>query len=191
MPKMDDRVSSRNPLAHSRKSKLREWAETFFGVLMVALFLRATVVEALWIPSPSMAPTLEIGDRLVVEKISYHFHSPQRGDIVVFQPPERLSEYGYNIRYSWVKRVIGLPGERIAVKKGQVLVNGQPLSESYLATPPVYSMPEKEIPSGEVFVMGDNRNNSADSHVWGALPVNNIIGRARICFWPPYRTGFL
>lgn len=174
-----------------RKSKVRELAETFFGALGLALVLRATMAEACWIPTPSMAPTLKVGDRLVVEKLSYRFHSPRRGDIVVFNPPQTLAEYGLYTQSFWVKRVIGLPGERLSVRDGKVLIDGKELSEPYLEDHPLYRYPETVIPDGMVFVMGDNRNNSADSHLWGALPIKNIVGRAQFCIWPLSRLGAL
>lgn len=181
------------------KSRTRETIETFVIALALALGVRATVAEARFIPSESMLPTLEVGDRLIVEKVSYHFESPNRGDIVVFNPPEGA---GFPDHNALIKRVIGLPGDHLAVHEAKVWVNGKVLAESYIKENPDYRMPDSEnpgayfhegreilVPAGHVFVMGDNRNNSADSHVWGFLPIKNIIGRAAVRFWPPTRLG--
>jgi signal peptidase I len=168
------------------KSKTRETIETFVVAIILALGVRATVAEARFIPSESMLPTLEVGDRLIVEKISYRLHAPERGDIVVFDPPPRS---GFDRGNAFIKRVVGLPGETIAVREGRVYIDDKPLDEAYLQEPPAYEMDPLTIPAGNVFVMGDNRNNSADSHVWGALPISNIIGRSAVRFWPPVRIG--
>lgn len=175
------------------KSKSREYMETFGVALALAFFVRATIAEARYIPSESMRPTLEVGDRLIVEKVSYHFTMPHRGDIVVFNPPERAGGNGN----AFIKRVIGLPGEHVRIHDGKVFINGKPLTEPYIAEAPMYMEPDWDslnmhdgvVPAGCVFVMGDNRNNSQDSHVWGALPVKNIIGDTVFRFWPPNRVG--
>jgi signal peptidase I len=185
------------------KSKNRETIETFAVAIGLALLVRATVAEARYIPSDSMLPTLEKGDRLIVEKVSYHFGQPNRLDIVVFNPPD---DSGFEKGNAFIKRVIGLPGERIKVKDGEVFINGKALTEPYELEAPDYELPNAyrdeswardvkptaegyPVPPGHVFVMGDNRNNSMDSHVWGFLPIKNIIGKATVRFWPPGRLG--
>lgn len=157
--------------------------------LVLAILLRSFVAESRYIPSVSMVPTLQPGDRLVVEKISYRLHSPQRGDIVVFHPPFNLQAEGYDNDQVFIKRVIGLPGETLQVQGGKVYVDGQPLSEHYTYEPANYDLPPLQIPLGTVFVMGDNRNNSNDSHIWGFLPEENILGHANFRFWPVERWG--
>ncbi|MGK7872867.1 MAG: signal peptidase I [Xenococcaceae cyanobacterium] len=157
--------------------------------LILALLIRAFVAEPRYIPSDSMFPTLEEGDRLVVEKISYHFHPPARGDIVVFEPPPQLQMQGYEKDQAFIKRVIGTSGETVAVLKGTVSLNNQSLTEDYTFEPPKYNLPPVRVPQGQLFVMGDNRNNSNDSHIWGFLPEKNIIGRAVFRFWPLNRIG--
>ena len=152
--------------------------------LAIALFVRIFIAEPRFIPSPSMVPTLAVGDRLLVEKVSYRLHSPQQGDIAVFEPPPQLQEYGYLPSQAFIKRVIGLPGQTVQVTQRKVYVDGQPLVEPYLAAPPDYEMPPVQVPPGSLFMMGDNRNDSNDSHVWGFLPVQNVIGRAAFRFWP-------
>jgi signal peptidase I len=157
--------------------------------LVVALTVRVFIAEPRYIPSNSMDPTLHIGDRLLVEKISYYWQPPHRGDIVVFAPPPQLTRLGYKPRQAFIKRVIGEPGETVQVSQGQVLVDGTPLQEPYILETPAYSLDPVTVPKGQVFVMGDNRNDSNDSHVWGGLPQQNIIGRALLRFWPLDRLG--
>jgi signal peptidase I len=152
--------------------------------LAIALIVRFFVAEPRYIPSPSMLPTLAVGDRLLVEKVSYHLQPPSRGNIVVFEPPPQLRGYGYSTSQAFIKRVIGLPGETVQVSQGKVFINGQPLIERYILEPPAYDMPPVQVPAGSLFMMGDNRNDSNDSHVWGFLPLENIIGRAAFRFWP-------
>ncbi|MEN9201724.1 MAG: signal peptidase I [Thermostichus sp. DG_1_6_bins_120] len=177
----------------------RENLLTLLLALLLALGIRTFVAEARWIPSDSMLPTLVEGDRLVVEKISYRFGSPQRGDIIVFNPPAKLNFDG-----AYIKRVIGLPGERMRIANGKVFINSIPLQEDYIYEPPNYSCPGERcpgvrvwgsesdfvVPPGSYFVMGDNRNDSQDSHVWGFLPEENIIGNTIFRFWPPNRLHF-
>ncbi len=157
--------------------------------LVIALAVRIFIAEPRYIPSNSMDPTLYIGDRLLVEKVSYRWQSPQRGDVVVFAPPPQLTRLGYESGQAFIKRVIGEPGQTVQVRQGQVVVDGVPLQEPYILEPPAYTMNPVVVPEGQVFVMGDNRNDSNDSHVWGGLPQGNIIGRARWRFWPLDRFG--
>jgi signal peptidase I len=157
--------------------------------LAIALTVRVLIAEPRYIPSNSMDPTLHIGDRLLVEKVSYRWQPPHRGDIVVFTPPPQLTKLGYAPGQAFIKRVIGVPGQTVQVVDGQVLVNDQPLHEPCILEPPAYLLPPITVPAGQVFVLGDNRNDSNDSHVWGSLPQTNIIGRARLRFWPLDRLG--
>jgi signal peptidase I len=131
-----------------------------------------------------MLPTLQLGDRLVVEKISHYWRDWQRGDIVVFAPPPALVSLGYDPDNVLIKRVVALPGETVEVKEGRVWVNGAPLAEPYGATPAEYTWGPAVVPPGCVFVLGDNRNASNDSHVWGFLDERLILGRAWVRFWP-------
>jgi signal peptidase I len=169
--------------------KLQENIQILGIALLLALVIRTFIAEPRFIPSDSMFPTLQVGDRLVVEKISYHFHPPQRGDIVVFDPPETLQIQGYGKDQAFIKRVIGLPGDEIKVSGGKVYLNNRSLSENYIAEPLKYTLAPQIVPPDRVFVMGDNRNNSNDSHVWGFLPQENIIGKAFFRFLPINRIG--
>ncbi len=158
--------------------------------LSLSLLVRILIAEPRYIPSDSMMPTLEVGDRLVIEKVSYNFHPPVTGDIIVFQPPQQLKRYGYTKNQAFIKRVIGLPGDTIKIENGLVYINDQPLPENYIAEPPEYALlTSVKVPENQYFVMGDNRNNSNDSHIWGFLPRKNIIGRAIFRFWPYERLG--
>jgi signal peptidase I len=169
----------------------RENLQILAIALVLAVVLRLFIAEPRYIPSDSMVPTLAIGDRLVVEKVSYYLHPPLAGDIVVFDPPLQLQEFGYAPDKAFIKRIIGTPGDVVRIQPGQVYVNGQPLIEPYLAEPPDYEMPAVQVPDRQYFVMGDNRNNSNDSHIWGFLPQENIIGRAVFRFFPLNRLGTL
>ncbi len=157
--------------------------------LLLSLLIRVFVAEPRYIPSDSMIPTLEIGDRLVVEKISYHLHPPKAGEIVVFSPPKQLQVQGYSIEQAFIKRIIAQPGQTVAVQNGIVYVDNQPLQEDYIAEPPAYNWGPQKVPPDHYFVMGDNRNDSNDSHIWGFLPQKNIIGHAAFRFWPLERWG--
>ena len=149
-------------------------------------FVRPFVLEAFRIPSESMVPTLEVGDRVFVNKFIYRFTEPERGDIVVFESVNGGEE-------DLIKRVVALPGDEIQVRSGTLLVNGEEQEEPYLnkELPFNGSYEPTKVPEGEVFVMGDNRANSADSRVFGPLPVENIEGEAFMRFWPPTRIGTL
>lgn len=170
----------------------RAWQEnvTLIAIaLCLALLIRTFIAEPRLIPSESMYPTLHTGDRLVVEKVSYRFHPPKTGDIVVFQSPPELQRRGYDKNLAFIKRIIGMPGEIISVDNGIVYLNGQPLKEDYIAEPPNQPFPPVKIPADQFFVMGDNRNDSNDSRYWGFLPRQNLIGHATFRFWPLDRIG--
>jgi signal peptidase I len=190
-----------------RKSVGREMIETVILTLVIFLLVRA-VVQNFKVEGYSMEPTLDTGQYLLVNKLVYFrfdanalrgifggdksgqadliypFHPPQRGDIVVFEYPQDPSR-------DFIKRVIGVAGETVEVRGGLVWVNGVALKEQYIQEAPVYTMRPVVVPEGSVFVLGDNRNNSSDSHVWGMLPIDNIIGKALVRYWPPNKLGFL
>ncbi|WP_139253604.1 signal peptidase I [Hydrococcus rivularis] len=157
--------------------------------LVIAFLIRTFIAEPRYIPSDSMLPTLQEGDRLVVEKVSYYFHPPRRGDIIVFEPPSQLQMQGYEKDQAFIKRVIAQAGEIVSVDNGTVYINDKPLQENYILDPPNYNLPPLKVPEGHLFVMGDNRNNSNDSHIWGFLPQQNAIGRAIFRFYPFNKIG--
>ncbi len=169
-----------------------EGLQTIGLSIVLALGIRQFVAEARFIPSGSMKPTLQIDDRLVVEKISYRFNPPKRGDIIVFQAPKKALEVvGSTTNDAYIKRVIGLPGDTVEVKEGKVFLNGEVLEENYIQAPPTYTWGPETVPPEQYLVLGDNRNSSSDGHVWGFLPDESIIGRAVVRFWPPTRIGGL
>ncbi len=169
--------------------QIKENGQIILIALLWAFLIRVFVAEPRYIPSDSMVPTLATGDRLVVEKLSYHLHPPHRGDIVVFQPPPQLQMLGYGKDQAFIKRVIGEPGQTVAVHDGIVYIDNQPLEEKYIAAAPRYELKPVQVPPDFLFVMGDNRNNSNDSHIWGYLPQKNVIGRAVYRFWPIRHLG--
>ena len=134
-----------------------------------------------------MAPTLEQQDRFMVNKLIYYFQEPQRGDVIIFSPTETLRKNDFSADF--VKRIIALPGETVAVQNNQVLINNRPLEENYILEPPEYDFEPVTVPSESYFVLGDNRNNSFDSIHWGFVPRKNIIGKAYQIILPPERAG--
>jgi signal peptidase I len=174
-----------------RTRQILEWALVVLVALVVAFTVRTFVVGTYFIPSCSMSPTLHIGDRIVVDKLSYDFHSVHRGDIVVFsRPPGELDKSIPDL----VKRVIGLPGETIASgPDGEVLINGKPIAQPWLTQSarddPGRPITKEKIPPGQYFVMGDNRGESEDSRYFGTIPGSLIVGHAILRFWPLSRIG--
>ena len=171
-----------------------EWAIILIAVLLCTVLLRTYVVQSFSIPSLSMYPTLQVGDRIIVNKLSYDFHGIHRGDIVVFRrPPLEDQDYA-----DLVKRVIGLPGETISSKDGHVYIDGKQLNEPWLPpgpssftgalpgdTHPQFNLPGPvKIPQGEYYVMGDNRTDSEDSRFFGPISKSLIVGRAVAVVWP-------
>jgi signal peptidase I len=199
-------------MANSSKQEESWWLEAAKTVglsLLLAFGIRTYVAEARYIPSESMVPTLQVNDRLIIEKISYYFRSPERGDVVVFNPTTNLKAQGFHDAF--IKRVIGVPGDRVELKNGGVYVNDQRLSEAYVANgaqtlietcgnalgangqappPPFLAQPEI-IPKESILVLGDNRSNSYDGRCWGLVSKNDVVGRASFRFWPINRTGTL
>jgi signal peptidase I len=164
-----------------------EGVKTIALAAVLAVTIRVFVAEARWIPTGSMEPTLEINDRLIVDKVSYKFGGPRRGDIVVFNPTPVLEQQKF--KDAFIKRVIGLPGEKVEVKDGTVFINDQAIAENYMKERPDYAWGPKVVPENSYVVFGDNRNNSYDSHFWDFVPKDRLVGRAVVRFWPLNRAG--
>lgn len=159
------------------------WGRIFLDVietllLSIILFLAINAVSArVRVDGVSMRPTLQNGEFILVNKLAYRLGHPNRGDIVVFKFPLDPTQ-------DLIKRVIGLPGDHVAVRNGTLYLNDQALQESYIAAEPEYTG-EWVVPEGNLFVLGDNRNDSSDSHSWGMLPLENVVGKAEVIYWPP------
>ncbi|NET53155.1 MAG: signal peptidase I, partial [Merismopedia sp. SIO2A8] len=174
------------------------WLELLYiGAMSLGLAfgIRTLIAEARYIPSESMLPTLEVDDRLIIEKVGYRFREPQRGDIVVFNPTDTIKERQPDLKDALIKRIVGVPGDTIKLREGVVCINDQVMTEYYIHEELVspndehYSWGPKVIPSDSYLVLGDNRRNSYDGVFWGLLPKDKIIGRAAVRIWPPARMG--
>jgi signal peptidase I len=181
-------VSSKRRRSNGARQAI-EWAVLVVGALVIALLIKTFLFQAFYIPSASMDPTLKVHDRVLVNKLSYHLHSVHRGDIIVFKAPpqERTAQIK-----DLVKRVVGLPGETIQSRDGQIYINDRLLKEPYLPKGTRSDdLPRMVIPAGHYFMMGDNRGASSDSRVFGPITRSAIIGRAFVKMWPLSRLGFL
>ena len=191
--------ASRQEESHPDRQAVKKKLPLFLDFLLQLLLclvlvfgvVKPFVVEPFYIPSPSMVPTLEVGDRVLVNKFIYRFSDPQRGDIIVFRS---VAEGGVDL----IKRVVGLPGDKVELLHGQVFLNGQRQNEPYVVNKPCVSGRPKTcsygpvtVPKGHYFVMGDNRANSEDSRFIGPVPKKTIVGEAFLRLWPPGRVGLL
>lgn len=170
------------PAPRAPKSALREYVETIVGAVVLAFLIMTFVARAFTVDGPSMMPTLLDGERLLVDKISYRFIEPRRGDIVVFRYPADPTQH-------FIKRIIGLPGDTVEVRGGQVFINGSLLTENYVLQRAFGRFGPRQVPEGAYFVLGDNRNNSEDSRDprVGFVPRSHVVGRAIWRYWPPGR----
>ncbi len=169
---------------HAGTSWLRELLETILPAVLLALVINLFLAQATRVFGQSMEPNLHTDQRIVVEKLSYRFHLPRRGDVVVLKLPRDVSEL-------LIKRVIALPGETVEIRDGSVWIDGQPLDEPYLTQPTAGQMAPLVVPEGHVFVLGDNRGYSNDSRAFGPVPLENIVGHAWLSYWPPNAIGFV
>jgi len=169
-----------------RLKNLFEWLGIIAFAFILLLIIRIFLLDTRIVPTGSMLPTIQLQDRLIVDKLLFKFSKIERGDIVVFRAPPASGE-----KDDLVKRVIGLPGEEIEVKDGKVLVNGDALEENYLQERPNYQYKPVQVPPDSYFVLGDNRRSSNDSHVWGFVPQEDIKGKVWIRYWPLNSFGTL
>lgn len=165
------------------KSALREIVETVLLTLLIFFAIRA-LIQNFRIEGTSMEPNLHDGQYLIINKFAYYLHPPERGDVVVFHYPR-------NPRRDFIKRVIGLPGETVEIRGKHLYIDGEELDESYALYTGNYSWAAQRLGEDEYFVLGDNRNSSSDSHNWGPLPGDAIIGKAWISYWPPKYLGLI
>lgn len=187
------------------KRVIREIVEAIILAIVVYMLIHA-VIETKRVEGRSMEPTLQTGYHMILNKAVYWrldsslidrlfpgrqksdgkpfyvFGQPQRGDVVVLKYPRDPSR-------DFVKRIIGLPGETIEIKQGKVYINDKPLDEPYILSQPNYYLARQVVPEDSFFVLGDNRNNSSDSHIWGMLPIDDIVGKAWILYWPLGKLG--
>lgn len=159
-------------------------AKDFISIIIIAFILamliRTFIVEPRMVPSESMVPTIKVGDRLLVNKFVYYFKKPARGDIVVFKPPASL-----NAKYDYVKRVIGLPGDKVEIKDNKLYINGKEMKEPYVKEPMIGDFGPVTVPANSLLVLGDNRNNSLDSRFWSSwLTQDRLVGKAFCIYWP-------
>lgn len=169
---------SSQPPSNGRPAWLTFFTETLQTIILaiVLYFLIDSVIARVRVENISMMPTLKPGEFIIVNKMAYKLGEIKGGDIVVFHYPQ-------DPREDYIKRVIGVPGDTITVEGAQVYVNSRPLTEPYIAAPPQYTG-TWTVPQGQLFVLGDNRNQSSDSHSWGFVPLENLVGKALVIYWP-------
>ena len=196
------RLSSSRPVSSEPTAPPRPWRQRLADLrdqllpllawLLLALALRWLVVEPRWIPSDSMLPTLQQRDRVLVEKLRVRLHRPLPiGTVVVFRPPPLLLEAGYDPRAALIKRVVARAGDRVEVRQGVLWRNGAPVASDWAAAPMDYRLEPLTLGAGQLLALGDNRNASLDSHLWGPLPQKQLIGTAIWRYWPLGRFGLL
>jgi signal peptidase I len=199
---------SRNPLDRLTAGLPRpwriaiDWIVTIAGAIAIVLAIKAWVVNPYRIPSSSMEPTLHcarpgpecearLSDRVLANRFIYHFRSPHRGEIIVFNTPKAAAEAACNASGTFVKRLIGLPGDTVTERNGFISINGKPLNEPYIKSDRRdHQSGRWPVPAGHYFFMGDNRRESCDSRRWGSVPRKNIIGEVFMTYWPPNRIAF-
>lgn len=186
-----DTFVKRSPLVPANvRRAFGEFVESLlFAWVVVFLVLKPFFIQAFFIPSESMVPTLQVHDRLLVAKVPFWWRGPERGEILVFKAPQNADKDG--IQRDYIKRLIGLPGETLEVRAGKVFINGTKLDEPYTAEDSNSDFGPIVIPPGHYFMMGDNRNRSADGRYWGPLDRNRIVGKAWFRFWPLDKIGFI
>ena len=182
-----------NSFLEPNQKKKNSWGSLLIWIIL-AVIIRWQVLEPRWIPSGSMIPTLQIQDKILIEKVTPKFNritnkELKRNKIVVFNPPQQLIAAGYDSKSALIKRVVGLPGDQVEVHNGKLYRNEIAIDEPWIKEPIKYEMEAFIIPKNSIWVLGDNRNNSLDSHLWGALPKEKLIGTAVFRYWPLSKSG--
>ena len=169
------------------KMVIREYGESLLIAFILAMLIRAFVVQAFKIPTGSMIPTLMVGDRILVNKFIYRFQKPERGDVIVFKYPE-------NPRIDFIKRLIGRENEKVKIHNGRIFIDGKEITDPVISSRFYYNRgpygdvdQEVSVPEKSFYALGDNSANSRDSRYWGYVPRKNLIGKAILIYWPPYR----
>ena len=180
----EDTLDTQTPEQPRAKSWLREMLESVLPALVIVIVVNLFIAQATRVEGQSMEPNLHNNERLIIEKISYRFREPARGDIVVLKPQQHGT-------VPLIKRVVGLPGETVEITQNQVYINGEPLQEDYLTEPTVGGMPAQIVPEAHLLVLGDNRNASNDSRSFGMIPYEDVIGRAWFRYWPIEELGLI
>ncbi|HHW70012.1 MAG TPA: signal peptidase I [Clostridiales bacterium] len=162
-----------------KKTELIEWIQAIIIALVLSIIIKTFIFEVILVDGYSMFPTLHERDRIIVNKLAYRISTPKRGDIVIFRNPG-------NMKQNYIKRVIGVPGDRIEIRDGTVFVNGEAIQEDYIYESPLTDFQEEVVPKDTIFVLGDNRNFSKDSRdpSVGFVPLENVLGKAKIRIWP-------
>jgi signal peptidase I len=181
-------IDSENQKATERISSggIKHFFLEVIETVLMALLLYAginAISARIRVDGYSMVPTLQNGELVIVNRLSYKFSKPKIGDVIVFRFPK-------NPQQEYIKRIIGLPGDLVEVHSGRVMVNGKVIDEPYISEPPAYST-KASVPQNSLYVLGDNRNNSSDSHAWGPVPFEYVIGKAVFVYWPPASWGLV
>ncbi len=178
MKKNDQKTKDlKKDIKKRKKSMIRELLETVISAGIIAFIIITFIGQVTVVRGASMEPTLHDRERLIANKISYRFESPERNEIIIFKPP-------IGIKRNYIKRIIGIPGDKIEIVNGKIYVNDQALEEPYVKYRSNENMPPTIVPVDSFFVLGDNRPNSSDSRYWGFVPRKNVVGKAWVVFWP-------
>jgi len=178
MEKNDQKIKElKKDTKKRKKSMIRELLETVISAGIIAFIIITFIGQVTVVRGASMEPTLHDRERLIANKISYRFESPGRNEIIIFKPP-------IGIKRNYIKRIIGIPGDKIEIVDGKIYVNDQALEEPYVKYRSSEDIPSTIVPTDSFFVLGDNRPNSSDSRYWGFVPRKNVVGKAWVVFWP-------
>ncbi len=161
------------------RQEIKEWIQVILVALILVVIIRSFILDNRIVPSVSMVPSIQPGDRLFVERITHRFKGIERGEVIVFEPPEQSQ-----LEDDLIKRVIALPGDEVEIKDGKLYINDNPQDEPYLAEEMSYTFEKTIVPEEKIFVLGDNRNRSFDSHAWGFVDFESVKGKALVTYWP-------